>query len=95
MSWLIQSDKGVIIQTHIVPGSASDVIAGIHGDALKIKIKAPPEAGRANKALIKFIAQKTGVVRSNIELISGTTSRQKKLLISNISEEQVRASIRF
>lgn len=56
------------------------MIAGPHGDALKVKITAPPADGEANKMCIKFLAKSLGLPKSSIEIVSGHTSRTKQIL---------------
>ena len=56
-----QRDGGVIFKVKVVPGSSRTVIAGVLGGMLKVKIAAPPEKGKANKALIDFLAGKLGL----------------------------------
>lgn len=65
------------IKVHIQPGAKKDEIVGQYGDAIKIKLKAPPMQGKANEALIDLLAEKYGVKRSEIKIIHGLTSRDK------------------
>ncbi len=66
---------------HVQPGAKTTSCAGIHGDALKIRLAAPPVDGKANQALIAWLAQTLGCPQSAIELIRGQTSRRKTLSI--------------
>ena len=76
-----KTDNGVIFKPKVQPGAAKNEIAGIQGDALKIKINAPPMKGKANKALIDFVAKELGVKKSDVEIISGHTSKIKKIKV--------------
>lgn len=70
--------NGVITLTlHVQPGAKRSEIVGLHGDALKIKLAAPPVEGRANEALLKFIAELFDVPIRNVELKQGEQSRRK------------------
>ncbi len=60
---------------------------GTLGDAVKIRLKAPPVDGRANKALIAFLAKALNVGRSQVTLIGGQTSRMKRLRVDGLSLE--------
>ncbi len=80
--WLRRHDTSVTLTLHIQPGAKKTEVAGPHGDALKIRLAAPPVDGRANAALIEFIAARMGLAKSDIRLISGLTSRRKILEIS-------------
>lgn len=82
--------KELIIAIHAVPKSAKNEIIGWvevenGGKALKVKVAAPPEDGKANKELIAFLAKTWGVPKSALELIAGDASRHKRLKIHNDS----------
>ena len=57
-------DDGVIFRVKVQPGAAKNEIVGVQGDALKVKINAPPVKGKANRALIDFLAEKLGIKKS-------------------------------
>jgi len=69
------------LKIHIQPGARKNEIVGLHGDAIKIKIKAPPVDGRANEELIDFLAKHYGVPKRSVQIVSGHTSRQKTVKI--------------
>lgn len=76
-AWL-RTGKGLTTLTlHIQPGAKSTEVAGLHGDALKIRLAAPPVDGKANAALIAFVARRLGLGRAAVSLKSGETSRRK------------------
>lgn len=78
--WYRQTADGRITLTlHIQPGAKKTEIAGRHGDALKIRLAAPPVDGKANEALIRYIAERLQLSKSAVSLKSGQTSRQKVL----------------
>lgn len=88
--WLKQEISGYFTLTlHIQPGAKKSGIAGQHGDALKIRLAAPPVDGKANNCLIEFIAEKLGVARFQVELISGTTSRRKRIRVRGVTQEAI------
>jgi len=74
-------NDGVIFKVRVQPGASKNKIVGVQGDALKIKINAPAVKGKANRALIDFLAEKLAVKKSQIEIISGHTSRIKKIKV--------------
>lgn len=82
--WLRASAEGVTLTLHIQPGAKKTEIAGVHGDALKIRLAAPPVDGKANAALIAFVADRLGVPKSVVELKSGQTSRRKVLMVAGV-----------
>ena len=63
------------------PGAKRTEIAGSHGDALKIRLAAPPVDGRANEALLAFLAEAFGVPARQVTLLSGATGRRKRVRI--------------
>jgi hypothetical protein len=89
-TYVRHSEKGVILKVQVQPRASRDEVVGPHGDGLKIRITAAPVAGAANKHLLKFLAKKLGVARSQISITSGATSRAKSLAIEGITAEEVR-----
>ena len=81
---------GVAISVHVQPRASRTEAAGIHGDALKIRVAAPPADGAANDELCRFIARRCDVSLSAVEILSGAGARQKRLLVKGRSVEQVR-----
>jgi uncharacterized protein (TIGR00251 family) len=82
-----RSKQGVTLAVHVVPRSARTEIVGIHGEALRIRLSAPPAKGAANAALIALVAKTLGVPQRRVEIVSGPTSRRKVLAVSGISRE--------
>lgn len=80
--WLRQGDRQTTLTLHIQPGAKKTEVAGEHGDALKIRLAAPPVDGKANAALIAFVADRLGLAKSAVNLKSGQTSRRKVLEVS-------------
>ena len=76
-----KTDDGVIFKVKVQAGAVKNEIVGVQGDVLKIKINAPPVKGKANKALIDFLAEKLGVKKSEVGIISGHTSKIKKIKV--------------
>lgn len=81
-----RNDDKIILQLYLQPGAKCNEIVGMHGDYLKIKVKAPPVEGKANEALIKFLVIKFGVERRDIILAKGEKSRYKQVIICNLTE---------
>lgn len=81
-SWLRVGERCATLTLHIQPGARKTEVAGLHGDALKIRLAAPPVDGKANAALIAFVAQRLDVAKSAVTLKSGQTSRRKVLEVT-------------
>ena len=78
----IDKDKaGLKFNLYVQPRSSRNQVVGFHGNALKVKIKAPPVEGAANKMCIAVLAKALNVPKSAIELVSGQTARIKRLLV--------------
>ena len=80
--WYRCRDDIVTLTLHVQPGAKRSGITGLHGDALKIRLAAPPVEGRANEALLKFLADVFAVPLRNVELHQGGQSRHKVVAIS-------------
>ena len=89
-SFVSDSKDGVILRIQVQPRASRDEVVGPHGNALKIRITAPPVAGAANKQLLRFLAKKLKVARSQMSIASGATSRAKSIAIEGISVDEVR-----
>ena len=82
MGWMVQAGDGsVVLMLHIQPGARKTEVAGLHGDALKIRLAAPPVDGKANAALLAFLVKACSVPKSAVSLLSGETSRSKRVRI--------------
>lgn len=89
MSWLHGDGTAVVLTLHIQPGARKTEICGLHGEALKIRLAAPPVDGKANDCLIAFLAERLSLARNTIDLISGASARSKRVRIQGISVEAV------
>jgi len=85
MSWYRWQETDLLLAVRLQPRASRDEIVGPHGDALKVRITAPPVEGQANAHLIKFLAAAFGVPRSQVTLVSGDTARSKQLRITRPS----------
>ena len=82
MSWYTRSAQGaLLVRVHAQPGARRTELAGLHGDALKVRVGAPPVDDRANDALIAFLAETFGAARRDVRLVSGDRSREKRFEI--------------
>ena len=87
MTWLEEKNGDHIINLRDIPRATKDAVQGLMGDALKIRIQAPPIEGKANLYLIKFIAKQWKIPRAQIEILSGETGRNKRVCIHAASAE--------
>jgi uncharacterized protein (TIGR00251 family) len=81
--WLQIGQGRITLHLHVQPGAKATELAGLHGDALKIRLAAPPVDGKANAALIEFIAKRLSLAKLAITMKSGHHSRRKVLEVLN------------
>ena len=74
----------MILTVKVIPNSRKNSLEGFQGDILKVRIKAAPEKGKANEELIEFLADSLHVPKRDIQIISGHSSRIKKIEIKGI-----------
>jgi uncharacterized protein (TIGR00251 family) len=90
---LTEHAEGCILPVRAQPGARRSGIQGEQNGALKVAVTAPPEDGRANQALLEVLREELGLKRSQIQLISGQTSRDKRFLIRGLNGEQLRSKL--
>jgi len=88
--WYRKTAEGWVIAVHVQPGAKRSGAAGLHGGALKLRIAAPPVEGKANDALIAFIAGALGVPRRAVSVVKGASSREKRVLVADASVDPAR-----
>lgn len=77
------------VTVHVVPRSRRSEVAGRHGDAIRIRLAAPPVDGAANAELVRFLADRLGVSRQAVSIKSGTTGRRKTVAITGVTGDTV------
>ncbi len=87
--------EGIVIAVKVSAGASRDKVMGEHAGALKLSVSAAPERGKANKAVCELVAKTLGISRSQVSLVSGETSRDKKLLITGLTKEAVQSMLDF
>lgn len=79
---------GVVLRVHVQPGAGREAVVGTHGDALKIRVGAPPVSGRANEAVLALLARELGASRESLEITSGASARIKRVKFSGADPEE-------
>ena len=93
--WRVEeSAGGVTFAVRVIPRSSRNQIAGVQGDALRVKLTAPPVAGAANEALVEFLAEQLGVRKSAVSIISGERNRSKTVRVDGVTRERVEKVLR-
>jgi len=86
----IESEGTVLLRLHVQPGAGRSAVVGRHGDALKVRVAAPPTGGRANDAVLGLLAETLGVKPADVELVSGASSRTKRVRVKGVEPDEVR-----
>lgn len=81
MSWYTRVGDAWELSIHVQPGAKQTAVAGLHGTSLKIRIQAPPVEGRANEALIGFLAGRLGVPKRDVRIVGGEHTRDKRVRV--------------
>ncbi len=85
MSACQRDGDDLLLSLHVQPGSRRSELAGMHGDALKVRVAAPASEGRANRALVSFLAEQFGVPRSRVVLEHGHGGRRKRVRVVSVT----------
>ena len=80
--------NGILLRLRIVPRASRTEVVGLYGDAIRIRLSAPPVDGAANETLLRFLSDRLSVPRSAVRLIAGDTSRSKVVTVSGIDLQQ-------
>jgi len=86
---------GVRLHVRVVPRASRNGVQGLLGDAVKIRLQAPPVEGKANSALLDFLADVLDVPARQVELLSGETGRNKTILVRGKTEDEVREALQL
>jgi hypothetical protein len=91
MDWIGEHPEGAVVTVWVVPGASRTEIQGIHDGALRVRVAAPAEGGKANRELERVLKRTSGARRAT--LISGTSARRKTLLLQGIDPEEGRSAL--
>ena len=88
-----QTKKGTVLLVRIQPGARRNAVVGFIGDRVKIAVQATATEGKANRAVEDFVAQLLSIPTRSVQIVSGTTTRDKSILIEGKAEEDVRSTM--
>lgn len=86
-------EGGVRFSVRVQPRAARTEILGMHGDAVKIRVAAPPVEGEANEELVEFLAKQLGVAKSAVRIARGQRSKQKLVEVAGLDPEALRSRL--
>ena len=88
-----ETAAGVLFQIRVVPRASRGGVAGVQGDALKLRITDPPVEGRANEACIRLLADLLGVKKAQVTLVAGLTARTKTVAVAGLTGARAAAAL--
>ena len=90
---IAEKDGAVVFKVRVQPRASRNELAGEYGDALKVRLAAPPVDGKANDACRRFLAGLFDVPLAAVEIVGGESSRDKRILVRGVTVEQVRSRL--
>ncbi|MBN1881465.1 MAG: YggU family protein [Deltaproteobacteria bacterium] len=90
MLTISEKDGSAVFSVRVKPGGKKDEVIGVHDGALKLSVTAPPVEGKANRAVSKFISRLLGIAPSRVSIVSGESSRTKRVKIEGLSAQEVK-----
>jgi uncharacterized protein len=89
------TEGGAILTVHIQPKASTTECVGIHGDAIKFRVAAPPVDGAANDELIRFLARQLSIPAASVRIRSGAGGRHKRVLVKGTTAQLVMARLKL
>lgn len=90
---IVPAEGGVLLRIRVQPRAKRTEIVGRHGDAIKVRLKAPPVDGAANEELLRFLADRLGKPEAAVTLVRGATSRAKTVAVRGMTERAAAAAL--
>lgn len=90
---LTERPEGLVLAVRAAPGASKERVVGVHGSALKIAVAAPPEKGKANARILAVLATALAISARDLTLLSGDTSRDKRILIVGLPRSELLARL--
>ncbi|HOG17006.1 MAG TPA: DUF167 domain-containing protein [Syntrophales bacterium] len=88
-----QTEKGASFQVQVVPRASRTEVAGLHGNALKLRVAAPPVEGKANEEIVRFLAGLLGLRKADVSITAGLTSKRKTVLVRGTTAKDLRSAL--
>jgi uncharacterized protein len=87
---VFNTPEGAVLSVHVQPKASKTEYAGLHGGALKFRVAAPPVEGAANEALCAYLAERFGLPKKAVVVLSGHGSRHKRVRLTGVSAQRVK-----
>ena len=93
MPCFARHEDGTAVSVRVVPRAPKTAVQGLLGDALKVRLAAPPVEGAANRELQAFFADALGIGRNRVQILAGATGRNKRVLLAGVAPEAARQAL--
>jgi uncharacterized protein (TIGR00251 family) len=93
LTYIQPTSDGVVLRVRVQPRSSKSGITGVVGECLKVSVNAPAAEGAANRACREVLAKTFGIAKGRVEIVSGSKSREKRILLRDIDEESVSSRV--
>ncbi len=90
---IVLTEDDVLFYVRVAPKAKKPTVGGKHDGALKVAVSEPPDQGRANAAVVRAVAKRLGLRRADVEIVSGLTSRRKRLRVKNVDAAALAAQL--
>ncbi|MDX9786842.1 MAG: DUF167 domain-containing protein [Desulfobacterales bacterium] len=87
-TWITEKLDGFIVTVFVQPRASKNMVAGLHGEALKVRLTAPPVDNAANKMCVEFLSKCLKIPKSSLEIVSGQTGRTKHIFVRATDDKQ-------
>jgi len=91
--WVSPVADGCMLRVWAVPGASRAGLTGLHGDALRVRVTAPPADGRANREIVRLLAPVLGVREGDVTLVGGSSGRRKRIHVRGLDADVARARL--
>ena len=92
-SWAVAADEGVVLRVHVVPGASQAGVAGFHGESVRIRVRARPIGGAANREIVELLADALGVRPAAVSIDAGARGREKRVRVRGVTLGTVRGRL--
>jgi hypothetical protein len=93
MPCFARHEDGTAVSVRVIPRAPKTLVQGLLGDALKVRLAAPPVEGAANRELQEFFAGALGIARNRVQILAGATGRNKRVLLAGVAPEAARKAL--
>lgn len=95
MPYWSEDPSGVLLVFHVLPNAPRTQIVGLHGEALKLKVHAPPVDGKANDEIVAFLSEASGLAKSRIRIVSGELGKSKRVKFEGIGWDELKRRMKL